>query len=353
MVGNWKFMAFAPLFRQLGDFWKKRWVFEAKECCSGRRGFSELCRRCARAKMFTYFSRSVYITVPATICMLAGVYVVLALSTGSPMISAPVFGNVDHRPLVIAHRGGGGLAPENTLEAFRRSFELGADVLELDVRVSADGTFVVIHDDTVDRTTNGNGEVSKIPFDRLQTLDAGYKFTPDGGVTFPFRGKGVRISSLEEVLNEFPEANFNIEAKNMGPERADAFCSLVRQHVAPERLVVASAGSAFLDEFRRTCQGIPTSAAFTEVVSFIARYKAGVAPSFSPRMQVLQVPEKVPGLELLTPEFIAAARERNLSVHGWTINDPRTMKRLIDAQIDGIMTDRPDLLLSAVRETNH
>lgn len=300
--------------------------------------------------MFNYFFRSMYITVPATVLMLAGVYVVLALSTGSPMLSTAVFGNVEHRPLVIAHRGGAGLAPENTLEALRRSADLGADVLEIDVRVSADGTFVVIHDAAVDRTTDGSGDVSKMPLDRLQALDAGYRFTSDGGGTFPFRGKGVRIPSLEEVLNEFPEANFNIEAKSMGPEKAAAFCSVVRQHVSPERLVVASAGSAFLDEFRRTCQGIPTSASFTEVANFVARYKIGVAQSFSPRMQVLQVPEKIPGIEILSPEFIAAARERNIAIHGWTINDASAMKRLIDAKIDGIMTDRPDLLLDAINE---
>lgn len=301
--------------------------------------------------MFRFFSRSVYITVPATLVMLAGVYLVLALSTGTKILTVPVFGRTEHHPAVIAHRGGAALAPENTLEAFRKASELGADVLELDVRSTADGTLVVIHDDTVDRTTNGSGEVSQFTLDQLQMLDAGHRFTTDGGMTFPFRGKEVRIPSLKEVFNEFPEANFNIEAKRLGAGKAGALCSMVRELSSPERVVVASAGSDFMQEFRKICQEVPTSATFTEALSFIARYKIGVAESYTPTMHVLQLPEKIPGLDILSPEFISAARERNLFVHGWTVNDPSQMRALIKAGIDGIITDRPDLLIEILNES--
>lgn len=351
MAGNWNNMLFGRLLKHLGVFSKGSQGVENGDCCAGKRKFSELCQRCARAKMFRFFSRSVYITVPATLVMLAGVYVVLALSTGSKILTVPVFGHTEHHPTVIAHRGGGGLAPENTIEAFRKSADLGADVLELDVHETADGSLVVMHDDKVDRTTNGTGDVSRMALNQVQTLDAGYKFTKDGGITFPFRGKGVKVPTLEEVLGEFPEANFNIEAKGLRADKAPVLCSMIRELSSPERVVIASAGSAFMYEFRNVCQEVPTSATFTEAASFIVRYKIGVAESYTPTMHVLQVPEKIPGVDILSPEFISAARERNLFVHGWTVNDPTQMRMLIKAGIDGIITDRPDILLEILSET--
>lgn len=300
--------------------------------------------------MVRLLSRGVCIIVAATILMLAGVYLVLALSTGSKIPAMPVFGGVNRHPMVIAHRGGAGLGPENTLEAFRRSDEVGADVLELDTRMTADGSFVVIHDSTVDRTTNGSGEASNMTLDQLQALDAGYNFSPDGGSTFPFRAKGVRISTLGEVLTEFPEANFIIEAKNVDADKAPRLCSIVMGASAPEKLVIASARSEFMAAFREACPNVPTSATFTEAADFIARFKIGVTESYAPTMQGLQLPERIPGVVILTAEFIKAARERNLFVHGWTINDPAKMKTMAESGIDGIITDRPDLLIQALSE---
>src|SRR5665213_852735 len=115
--------------------------------------------------------------------------------------------------LVIAHRGNSAFFPENTLEAFQQGMALGADALEFDVRLSHDGKAVVIHDSTLERTTNGTGAVSALTLDDLQRLDAGHGFTRDGGRTFPFRGRGIRIPAFDFVLSAFPGVPMIVEIK--------------------------------------------------------------------------------------------------------------------------------------------
>src|SRR5829696_2712479 len=119
----------------------------------------------------------------------------------------------DEWPVNLAHRGASSLAPENTIEAFRLALEAGAGGLELDVHMTSDGHIVVIHDATVDRTTNGTGAVSEMTLHELRRLDAGHNFSPDGGPTRPYRGRGVRVPTLGEVLREFPGVAVNIEIK--------------------------------------------------------------------------------------------------------------------------------------------
>src|SRR5918994_6298404 len=116
-------------------------------------------------------------------------------------------------PVNLAHRGASALAPENTIDAFRLAVEAGAGGLELDVHMTRDGHIVVIHDATVDRTTNGSGAVSEMTLAKLRGFDAGHTFSPDGDPTRPYRGKGVRVPTLVEILEEFPELPVNIEIK--------------------------------------------------------------------------------------------------------------------------------------------
>ena len=250
------------------------------------------------------------------------------------------------RPLVIAHRGGGGLAPENTLEAFRRSVELGVDVLELDVHSTADGALVVIHDRTVDRTTDGGGRVNEMSLAALKKLDAGHRFTADGGQTFPFRGQGVTIPTLDEVLQAFPEMKFNIEPKQATPSLVGPLCNLLKERRMTGKTIVASFNQTLIDEFRQACPDVATSAGPTEVTKFLSLYKTGLTGAFSPAMHALHIPQSAGWLYTVDGDFIRAARERNLQVHVWTVNEIEDMKRLTELGVDGIMTDYPDRLLS-------
>jgi hypothetical protein len=148
----------------------------------------------------------------------------------------------DAAPSVIAHRGGLGLWPENTVYAFREAAELGADILEMDVRQSADGHLLVMHDETVDRTTDGRGFVATLALETLQRLDAGYRWSSDGGRTYPYRGEGLTVPTVREVFAALPGARMNLELKARGPELSEPLCRLIRERHMVDRVVVASFG---------------------------------------------------------------------------------------------------------------
>ncbi|MBS1795007.1 MAG: glycerophosphodiester phosphodiesterase [Acidobacteria bacterium] len=279
------------------------------------------------------------------ILMLAGIYAYLAMQTGKPAAVRAVLQYDNAHPLVFAHRGGGGLFPENTLEAFKYSAEMGVDVLELDIHATRDGVLVVHHDERVDRTTDGRGFIREMTFAEVEKLDAGYQFSPDGGQTFPFRGKGVRVPTLEEIFAAFPALTFNIEPKQALPSVTAPLCTMIRERRMTDRVIVGSFRQTAIDEFRAACPEVATAGTPAEVSEFLAMYKVGLGASYSPPMQVLQIPERIGRLEVVTGDFLAAARKLNLKVHVWTINDAADMQRLLDLKVDGIMTDYPDRLL--------
>ena len=279
--------------------------------------------------------------------VLGALYGSLARTAGEPARAHPFFaGGGAGPPLVIAHRGGAGLWPENTLHAFERAAELGADVIEFDVRRAADGSLVVMHDATVERTTDGRGRVEELSLAELRRLDAAHRWTPDGGKTYPLRGRGVGVPTLQEVFEKLPRVRFNIEPKDESGAAVKSLCEIIRAHGAGERVVVGSFRQSLIEEFRRACPGVATSAGPAEASKFLALYRAGLASSYSPAMQALQLPEHVGGVRVLTSGFVEAAHGRNLEVHAWTINDAADMRRLLDAGVDGIMTDYPDRLLA-------
>jgi glycerophosphoryl diester phosphodiesterase len=253
-------------------------------------------------------------------------------------------------PLVIAHQGGDGLRPGNTLNAFEHASGLGADVLEMDIHSTRDGMLVVIHDDTVDRTTDGSGRVQDFTFEALQELDAGYNWSPDGGVTFPYRGQGIQVPSLEEVLRNYPEFRLNIEIKQEVPSIGQPLCDLLQEYRLADRALVASFSQRAMNDFRAVCPEVATSAVENEVILFFAFKTLLLAPTYSPTAYALQVPENRFNIQVLTEGFIRTAHSRGMQVHAWTINEPADMRRLLDLGVDGIITDYPDRLLDLLRE---
>ncbi|MBA3695051.1 MAG: glycerophosphodiester phosphodiesterase [Acidobacteria bacterium] len=276
---------------------------------------------------------------------IGAVYVYLALQTGEKAIEREVFKRENSRPLVFAHRGGGGLIPENTLEAFVYSARMGVDVLELDIHSTADGTLVVHHDAAVDRTTDGRGRVNELTLEAVKKLDAGYLFSLDSGQTFPFRGQKITVPTLREIFDALPEMTFNIEPKQHTPSIVKPLCSLIRERKMIDKTIVGSFNQTTIDDFRRECPEVATSASPSEVSRFLALSKAGLGDSYSPPMQALQVPENLGSLQVVSKEFVETAHRRNLKVHVWTINETADMQRLIEMGVDGIMTDYPDRLL--------
>ena len=271
-----------------------------------------------------------------------------AIFTARPAPDHAWFAQGKPHPLVIAHRGGAGLRPENTLAAFSHAAALGADVLEMDVQAAADGAIVVIHDATVDRTTNGWGRVDELSLKDLKLLDAGHSWSDDGGRTHPFRGKGMRIPALEEVLAAFPETRTIIEMKYPKPGLPLALCSLLRRSGHVQRHLVASMNAEAVASFRNTCPEIATAMTGAEARSFYYLHLARLERVYGPPVRALLMPDRLRGETLPTPRLIEAARRRNLSAHVWTVNEEGRMRELLALGVAGIMTDRPDTLLQVL-----
>lgn len=282
--------------------------------------------------------------------VMAGIFygVLLSRPEGVPVSDHDFFKQPGSRPLVIAHRGGAGLWPENTIYGFERARDLGVDVIETDVRSTADGALVVIHDASVERTTDGAGRVGEMRLAELKRLDAGYRWSADGGRSFPLRAGGITVPTLEEVFAAFPGMRFNIEPKQDAPSLAEPLCRIIRKHGMTNRVIVGSFRQPVVDEFRRQCPEVATSASPSEVSRFLAMQKAGLGRAYSPSMQALQVPEYVGGLRVLTRDFVEAAHGRNLEVHAWTVNEAEDMRRLLEMGVDGMMTDYPDRLMNVL-----
>jgi len=267
------------------------------------------------------------------------------VSTGAPPTRVPFPGR---RPRVFGHRGAAGVAPENTLVSFNRALADGADVLELDVHATSDGEIVVLHDATLERTTDGAGPVASHTWNEIARLDAGFHFTPDGGRTFPFRGRGVGIPRLTDLLRECPRVPLNVEIKQPEPPIVEAVVALVRGTNA--RVLLAAELDPIMQQIRATAPDIPTSLAAGEVAAFIAAVQSGAPPTLPPGAVALQIPPRYGNVTLVDAATLAAAHGLGAELHVWTINDVDEMRRLLDLGCDGIMSDFPARVRVVVNE---
>lgn len=250
-------------------------------------------------------------------------------------------------PVFAAHRGGAALAPENTMVAFEAAvIRWGVDMLEMDVRLTADDRVVVHHDATVDRTTDGEGAVSELTLAALRQLDAGARFRDLTGAE-SMAGRGVRIPTLDEVLEAFPTTRLNVEAKCA--EVAAPLVETIRRHGAAHRVLLA----AEFESNRRSARGYSGAwgASRSHLVPFWLLHRVPLfGRLYTPRCDALQVPRRFRGREVVTPRLLAEAHARNLPVHVWVVDDPAEMRALLALGVDAIQTDRPDLLARVLHE---
>ena len=248
-------------------------------------------------------------------------------------------------PTIFAHRGASSRAPENTLEAFRLAVESGARGLELDIHMTSDGCIVVIHDDSVNRTTDGEGFVRDMALHEVQSLDAGYRFTPDGGATYPYRGQGARVPELGEIFREFPDHKVNIDIKEAQFGVEAALLKTITDAGAGNRVLVVSEMPAVVERFRKLSRGgISTGASRREIAVFYRLSRLRLEFLLRPAYDALQVPSEYGGREIVTPRFVEAAHNRGVRVDVWTIDDPEEMRRLLGLGTDVVMTNRPEVL---------
>src|SRR5688500_1604444 len=302
--------------------------------------------------------------------------VVLLVFAGVLMSSAPasaqLTGNpcLSRGPLHLAHPGGEIEAPSDTLYAFKTAKRKGADMIETDVHLTADGRVVVLHDETVNRTTNGSGSVEQMTLAEIKRLDAAYWFIENEGTVndpsrpasdFTWRGVATgdrrpptrfepndfKIPTLDELLEAFPKAWLNIELKPtvaMTGRLEAAVAELLRAHGRTDDVIIASFNDQSVELFKGLAPEIHTAVPTAQVAAFWASSQGDLPGSPNPQHVALQVPETFEGLTVVTPDFISDAHANRLAVHVWTVNDAADMNRLLDWGADGIMTDRPTLL---------
>ncbi len=248
------------------------------------------------------------------------------------------------RPLLFGHRGASKHAPENTMDAFDLALRQGANVLELDVHLTRDGEVVVMHDATVDRTTNGSGLARDKTYAEIAALDAGYTFINPGGRTV-FRDRGVEVPRLADVLQAFPKAGFNVELK--APGMVEPTLRLL-DRLKPENLVLTAGADAIMSELEAAKPSFALGMCGSQCRALVAGAKAGKAPA-ELRGRAAQVPPRYWLKRIVTKRFVEVAHQGGIEVHVWTINDPRKAAPLLALGVDGIMSDDPGVLVDVVR----
>lgn len=275
---------------------------------------------------------------------LLGFYLILSHMLANPAQEHPFFDQFNEYPLVIAHAGSE-LYPSDTLYALEQYAAMDVDVLEMDVHMTADGHIILIHDDTVDRTTEGTGDVREMTLEEVQSLDAGYYWTKNGGLSHPFRGQGIIIPTLEQVFERFPDYPMIIEIKQADPPMEQELCSLLVEYEMDEKVIIPSFHDDVMQRFRDACPQVATAASRGEVIEFVVKSYTLLFGTIDPQYHALQVPEKEYGIPIVNRFTVWTASRRNLQTQIWTINDPLEMQRFIDMGVHGIMTDRTNLLI--------
>ncbi len=257
----------------------------------------------------------------------------------------------DPEPRIFAHRGASGAYPENTIESFREAVRIGVDVIETDVHFTRDNRFVVAHDGELGRICDGTGAVADHTLAELKKFDAGYGFSTDGGASHPFRGRGLCLMSLEELLEEFPRQRFNIDLKAKNPAQAPFYCDLVERSGAVHRVLTASEHSENTRPVRARFPEMATSFSLSEALYYYFLFRSGLL--FFKRSfpaDVLQIPEFFGPSRVVSETFVGQAHRKGLRVHVWTVNDEEGMRRIYNTGADAVMSDHPALLKKVAEE---
>lgn len=274
---------------------------------------------------------------------LAGAYGIALVWPGAEPVSHPwLEGRTAERAERIAHGGGLGRAPANTIAALEQAMADGADVLEVDTQLTADGILVLMHDDTVDRTTNGTGLVADLTLAEMQALNAAFGY--EGEPADRFAGDGITVPTLAESFAAFPDVRWIVEIKPDTQEAARVMCETIREAGMETRALVGSFHDSAMAHFRSFCPEVATGMASDEALSFYVMARLGLAKFHPTRAVAMQVPPRASGLDVVHPRLIDAAHARGIAVQVWTINDPAEIEVLIARGVDGIITDRVDLM---------
>ena len=253
-------------------------------------------------------------------------------------------------PYVVAYQGGEGLRPGNSMLAFQNARALGVDVLEMDLHGSRDGELVLIHDDSVDRTTNGSGKIKNMSLVELKALDAGYHWPFARSEDRPYRDAGVKIPRLSEVFEAFPDSRYLIEIKQQEPSIVTQLCAMLTRYDVLGSTMIASADEQTLSDFRTTCPTGITSSYSSELYWFLAYHYLGLVRLYQPASYVLQVPTHIAGYSVMNEKLVSSAARRGMHIDVFLAGnempgDGSAMQVLLDQGVSGIVSAYPDRLL--------
>lgn len=257
-------------------------------------------------------------------------------------------------PIILAHRGGSALAPECSPSAFENAAKLGVHGFEIDLRLTKDEEIIVFHDEYVDRVTDFSGRVADYTLDELKKADLGYHFLDLNGDN-SFRSKGEQIITLGELLDKYPQMLINMDIKDApqtyeGSLMPSKLWRLLEEKEAFDRVVVTSFYDEQIDRFNLYAQNtVALGAGEKEVRKAYTAFTSQFKHLYHPKADVFQIPVKSSMFPLDGASFIKFLTSLNIPVHYWTIDDPDMMKKLIKNGAKGIITDRPDLAIEALK----
>lgn len=234
--------------------------------------------------------------------------------------------------ICFAHRGGGAEQPENSAKAFLAARAMGYRYIEIDVQATSDGRLIVFHDDTLDRTTSGTGDISTLPYARVREA---------------LIGGSEPIMTLEQALEDFPDIRFNVDIKT--EQALQPTLDLMAKMKCFERICLASFSDDRLRKVRRAFGPEVCTSAGPQGV-FALKLGSWRLPMLRVHVQCAQVPISEYGITIVTPAFIKHCNKKGIAVHVWTINDEDNMRRLIRLGVNGLISDHPTLLKQVAKE---
>jgi glycerophosphoryl diester phosphodiesterase len=252
------------------------------------------------------------------------------------------------RTLVIPHGGGDGLFPENTLYAYEKSQALGGDVIDIDVFMAANQVLIAMHDDTLDRTTNGTGRVSQTTYDVISKLDAGWHFKKNG--KFPYRGKGITVPTIEAVLKRFPKTPATLDLKDLRVGVVVPVCTLLRKLKRTADVYVGVDTAEQVMAFRAACPEVSTSGTDAERRAMRAARDANDATFVTKQLVGQPRYRSGDGSKRITAEYLSFSHAKGIAVLTWVVDDPKDMVELVKLGVDGIYTRRPDVLVKVLKD---
>jgi glycerophosphoryl diester phosphodiesterase len=263
----------------------------------------------------------------------------------------PVLDNID-LPVTIAHQGGNKEYPDQSMLAFDNSVNLGIQILELDIHRTMDSVLVIHHDASIDRLTNQTGMIKEMTWDELQDVDGAYNWTINGE-NYPYRGKGVQIISLAQLIEKYPDKVYDIEIKQMDPPIETDLCAMLRKYdLATDQVIVASFYDDIINQFHNICPEVAISLSVKKGTKLYILSRVGLERLLPINSVIAQLPLQFPspiGELRLDKRYINAFSKGDRQVWVWTVDDPSKMEEVLDMGVHGILTDRPDVLMNVTQ----